>query len=274
MTAKYPERVAVAVAQSGSRDMTGVPAALKVPVLHHNGRQDILNNVPQFTAGRSKGALWAYAVNPDTETTMDGHQCHDLRMLCIPWIDACLDLRLGKPGDVKLREIDFASGYLGDRTTKAIAPVASFTGDKAAACWFPNKLLAEKWVEYMNMGTIHDATPPPAPTDLKGTYANNKIILTWNADADLESGIKTFIIYRNGSLETIIRYMNTSLYSSTMGYQRWKDGDQPKPAPAPQMVFADPDVNDAGTYVYEVATVNWSDVVSPHSARSRLRAEK
>ena len=94
---------------------------------------------------------------------MDGHQCHDLRMLCIPWIDACLELRLGKPGDAKLRDIDFASGYLGDRATKAIAPVASFSGDKTTASWFPTKLLAEKWVEYMKMGTIRGLDAAPGP---------------------------------------------------------------------------------------------------------------
>ena len=109
-------------------------------------------------------------------------------------------------------------------------------------------------------------TPPPAPTDLNGVFANNKITLTWNADADLESGIKTFIIYRNGTLETVIRYANRSLYRlRRWATSAWNDGDQPTPSPAPQMVFADPDVKDAGTYVYEVATVNWSDVVGPRT---------
>jgi predicted esterase len=274
MTARHPERVAVAVAQSGCRELGTNEAALKIPILHHNGRQDILNNTPQFIKGRSLGALWAYAVNPDTETSMDGHQCHDLRMLCIPWIDACLELRLGKPGDAKLRDLNFAAGYLGDRVSKAIAPVASFNGDPTTASWFPTRLLAEKWIDYMNRGTIRDLTPPPAPTDLTGSYADNKITLTWNADADLESGIKTFVIYRNGTLETLIRYANRSLYSSTMGYQRWNDGDQPAPSPAPPMVFADPDVKNTGTYVYEVATVNWSDTVGPRSAPITLKDGK
>ena len=112
----------------------------------------------------------------------------------------------------------------------------------------------------MDKGTIVSTTPPPAPTELTGTYAQGRMTLNWNAEADIESGVKTFIIYRNGSLMQIIRYANRSMYSSTMGYQRWNDGDYPTPFPPQAMTFDDTDVNDAGTYTYQVATVNWSDV--------------
>jgi hypothetical protein len=167
--------------------------------------------------------------------------------------------------------MDTSGAYLGDRKTLKIAPEASFTGDKAQACWFPNKTLAEKWVEYNTWGTIIDTTPPPAPYDLKGTYDNNRMVLTWNADADIESGIRTFVIYRNGGLMRIMRFDNRSAYSPIMGYQRWNDGDQATPAPAPAMTFTDSDVKADGTYVYEVSTVNWSNVTGPRSAPVTLR---
>jgi len=271
MTGKYPERVAAAVAQSAATEISNIDAALKVPILHHNGRQDVAHNDTLFLNGRKKGAIWAHAINPDTQSNMDGHQCHDLRFLAIPWLDACLAMRLPQPGQSKLRDIDASSAWLGDKTTKAIAPAASFAGDKLEACWFPNRTLAEKWVEYMEKGTITDTTPPPAPYGLSGSYANRRMTLNWNAEADLESGIKTFIIYRNGSLMQILRYSNVTKYSSTMGYQRWNDGDHPSPSPAPEMTFTDTDVDDAGTYVYEVSCINWSDVTGPRSAPLTLR---
>ena len=271
MTGKYPERVAAAVAQSAATDISNVEAALKVPVLNHNGRQDLAHNERQFRAGRKKGAIWAHAINPDTQSPMDGHQCHDLRFLAIPWLDVCLALRLAQPGETKLRDIDASTGWLGDKATKAIAPASSFTGDKSEACWFPNRTLAEKWVQYMEKGTIIDTTPPPAPSELTGTYANKRMTLHWNSEADLESGIKTFIIYRNGGLMQILRYNNVTKYSPTMGYQRWNDGDHASPSPAPAMTFVDTDVDDAETYVYEVSTVNWSDVSGPRSPAVTLR---
>ncbi len=139
MIGKYPERVAAAVAQSAGKNVSNVDAALKVPVLHHNGRQDVAHNDTLFLNARKRGALWAHAINPDTQTNMDGHQCHDLRFIAIPWLDACLALRLGKPGEAKLREVDTTGAWLGDKATKAIAPEASYSGNKLEACWFPNR---------------------------------------------------------------------------------------------------------------------------------------
>jgi hypothetical protein len=275
VTGQFPDRVVAAVAQSGSTEISSVAAALKVPILHHNGRQDVLNNSKFFLNGRQKGALWAHALNPDTLTTMDGHQCHDLRMLAIPWFDACFALRLPEPGQSKLRDVDTTDAWLGDKATYAIAPEASYTGNKLEACWFPNRVIAEKWAEYMANGTINDPTPPPAPYGLTGTFTSggrtNAMTLNWNADADIESGIMTFIVYRNGRLMQIVRYRNRTNYSSIMGYQRWNDGDQASPSPAPAMTFVDTDVNPNSTYTYEISTVNWSNVTGPRSNLITLR---
>jgi predicted esterase len=266
MTGKYPERVTAAIAQSGFTDIADSTGALKVPVLHHNGRQDILHNEGQVSKGRKAGALWAHAINPNTVTPMDGHQVHDMRFLAIPWLDACLAARLPRAGRSKLKEMDTSGAWLGDKSTGTIAPDASFKGDKSITSWFPNKNLAEKWLEYMSKGTIIDQTPPPAPNDLKGSYGKSQVILTWNAEADVESGLQTFVVYRNGSLIQYIRYTNITRYSSIMGYQRWNDGDQASPSPAPPMTFTDTDVNDKDTYVYEVSCVNWSGIIGPKSS--------
>ena len=75
MTGRHPERVAVTVAQACGVDISDIPATLKIPILHHNGIQDLCyNNVTLFAKGRRKGALWMHAVNPVVASAMDGHQ--------------------------------------------------------------------------------------------------------------------------------------------------------------------------------------------------------
>jgi hypothetical protein len=62
----------------------------------------------------------------------------------------------------------------------------------------------------------------------------------------------------------------TTLFTFEKGYQRWEDGDQPDPSPAPAMTFTDASVNDTGTYMYQISTVNWSDVAGPKSTSITL----
>jgi hypothetical protein len=278
MTGNYPERVAVGIAQSCGSEVSNVPGALKVPILHHNGKADMCYNDAYFTNGRSKGALWAHAVNPfplwenppsnpGWGDDVFGHAPHDLRMIAIPWIEAGLAARLpAEPGASKLRDMDTANAWLGDKATRAIAPAAAYSGNRLAACWLPNAAFAGKWAEYMQKGSLNDTSPPPAPTGLAGTYGNRQVTLKWDADADLESGIKTFIVYRDGAVHSTLKFTSTSTFFTTeKGFQRWQDGDQPAPGQAPAMTFTDPNLNDTATYVYQVAAVNWSDVAGPKS---------
>lgn len=273
MTGKHPERIAVAIAEACGYDISDSAATLKVPMLHHNGIEDLCyNNATIVANGRKKDALWAHAINPVVASRMDGHQVHDLRFLAIPWMDACLSERLPlKEGDAGLRDMDTSDAWLGDTTTRAIAPAAAYKGNRQAAFWFPNRVLAEKWVEYMKTGTVTDLTPPPAPYNLSAACADKQVTLRWDANPDLESGIKTFIIYRNGKILKELDYPARSKYSKQTGYQRWNDGDQPTPIPPPEMTFTDPDVNDHDVYTYQVSTVNWSDVVGKKSERIKVK---
>jgi hypothetical protein len=289
----YPERIAVSVVQACGYDESNVPGALKIPTLHHNGRKDGCYNDAIFGSGRAKGALWAHAINPHPmwvnggicptsgnpnnlcwDTIIYGHAPHDLRMIAIPWIDIGLAARLpDQAGSAQLKDMDTTNAWLGDTATRQIASAATFTGNKLKACWFPNQYCAQKWKEYMATGTLKDSTPPPAPYNLIGTYSNRQIVLKWDADADLETGIKTFIIYRNGSILQTIQWPNapSTLFTAEKGFQRWDDGDQPNPFPAPNMTFTDNNsLSDTGTYTYEVSTVNWSGVAGPKSALIKL----
>jgi pimeloyl-ACP methyl ester carboxylesterase len=275
MTAKYPARIVATIAQSGSSSMSTVSAALKVPVLHHNGAPDLLNNSAEYNNGRNKGALWAYAINPKVTwvsaptaqpPSMMGHAPRDLRMIAIPWLDACLTSRLpDQAGAAALKDMDTTNAWLGDTITKVIAPAAGYTGNKLRTGWFPNQYLAGLWKQYQAEGTILDSTPPPAPVNLTGTYANRQIKLNWDCDADLQTGIKTFIIYRNDKVLDTLKYTTTTLFTLEKGFQRWQDGDQPAPSSAPAMTYTDNSVTDTGTYTYQISCINWSGLAGPKS---------
>jgi pimeloyl-ACP methyl ester carboxylesterase len=274
----YASRIAVIIAQSGSTEMSNSPGALKIPILQCNGQTDAIYNTVPFVNGRAKGALWAHAVNPHPQTANNtpgdlggqGHACHDVRMIAIPWIDYALASRLpDKAGDSVLKDMDTSGAWLGDTLTNAIAPAATFTGNKLKACWFPNQTFATMWAEYQKNGTLKDSTPvAPAPSHLTGTYSNRSIVLNWDAEADLVAGIKTFIIYRNGSVLQTLQYPNApaTFFTLVKGFQRWDYGDQPAPVTPPNMTFTDATVSDTGTYLYQVSTVNWSDMAGPKSA--------
>jgi pimeloyl-ACP methyl ester carboxylesterase len=263
MVGKYPDRIAVGVAQSCGKDVSNVPAALKVPVLHHNGTGDLCYNGTLFESGRTKGALWVLAVNAGSA----GHGTANMRTLSIPWIDFALAARLpdsaGAPAS-NMKPMDTANAYLGDTATHVIAPAASFTGNKQLAAWFPNRTMAIFWRDYCTtpksaQGIIKDSTPSPAPYNLTGAYANRSVALKWDADADLETGIKTFIVYRDGTLLKTLTYTTRHPWINATGYQGWDYGDNPVPTPAPAMTYTDASLSDTATYTYQVATVNWED---------------
>ncbi len=61
------------------------------------------------------------------------------------------------------------------------------------------KPVAKAWMEYVKTGAVSDTTPPPAPFNVKATYqAETGVEITWNAEADLESGIRGFLVLRDG----------------------------------------------------------------------------
>ena len=290
MLGAYPNRIAVVVAQACGVDVSNVPAALKVPVLHHNGRKDMCYNDTYFGNGRAKGALWAHAINPHPlwvngscappnalcwDTTVYGHAPWNLRMIAIPWMDIALTARMpDKAGDSVLKDMDTSNAWLGDTATRAIASAATFAGNKLKACWFPNQSFAKMWAEYMANGTLTDSTPvPPAPHNLTGIYSNRQMTLKWDADADLETGIKTFTIYRNGSILQTMQWPNapSTLFTKEKGFQRWEDGDQPDPSTASAMTVTDANLSDTGTYAYQVSTVNWAGFTGPKSGTLTLK---
>ncbi len=213
----HPDRVAAAWLRSGVplfepiEGRTIQPhslseAALKVPVMCNLGTKEGVTNKEGRFAGvwpanqkffnemRSRGALIAVAVDPLTS-----HECGNQRYLAIAWFDACLAVRLPKNSGDPLKPIPKNDGWIaplqaGEPDVTSPVPATKFSGDLATSIWLPNQAVATAWRQYVIDTAVADTTPPPAPSNIRLTGNT----LTWDAEADLESGIAHFVIVRDG----------------------------------------------------------------------------
>ena len=213
----HPERIAAVWLRSGVplfeqvdgraiKPHTLSPAALQVPVMCNLGTKEGVTdkkgrfakvwpaNQAFFEKMRSRGALIGIAIDPRTS-----HECGNSRYLAIPWLDACLAARLpARSGDALLpmpKESVWLA-VLNVDTANAIAamPAAKYSGELASSIWLPNETIAKAWSQFVLDTNVADTTPPPAPRNVRLVEGE----LTWEADADLQSGIAHFIIERNG----------------------------------------------------------------------------
>lgn len=138
---------------------------------------------------RAKGALVGLAIDPLT-----AHECGNSRYMAIAWLDACLSLRLPKNSGEPLIEMPRDDVWLASYLGKKAFPASEYKGDPAKSLWLPNRHVAKVWEQFVIDTNIVDQSPPPAPKQLQ---VKGKV-LTWNAEADLESGLSSFIIERDG----------------------------------------------------------------------------
>ncbi|MCB1231297.1 MAG: hypothetical protein KDN19_13570 [Verrucomicrobiae bacterium] len=273
MTLLHPERVAAAWLRSGVPLMEANPdratikphevpdAALSVPIMCNLGTKEgvtvtegrFAGNWPAnqkfFHAVRGKGGLVGIAVDPFTS-----HECGNQRYLAIPWLDACLSARLpDKPGDpLKPMPTDdiWLAPVLG---TEAVA-ADKFEGDKNAAIWLPNEKIARLWEPYVVDTSVPDKTPPPAPAEVVAKDGE----VTWDADADLESGIAEFIIQRDGKEIATVPDKSKNPFGRPI-FQGLQYSDTPI-APLVEMEFHDPDFTPEAKY--RVISVNTAGLKS------------
>jgi hypothetical protein len=244
MQALDPGRIAAIWFRSGSVAPTeSTPAAANaIPMVCNPGKKEETHErfqraykgcLATFSGYRARGAPIAFAPDPRT-----AHECGDSRYLAIPFFDAAFALRLPKKGEApdKLRAVDAAGGLVKSELT-------------VEESWLPGPRLVEAWKEYVRTGAVSDATPPPAPHHVKATRDG---VVTWEADADFESGLAGFVIERDGReigrapAKPVGRF-GRPLFQ-TMSYH-----DTPE-APLPEMRFTDPSPK-AGAR-YRVIAVN------------------
>jgi hypothetical protein len=145
-----------------------------------------------FRTYRAKGSPIAIAPDPRTS-----HECGDSRYLAIPYFDRCLKARLPEKGN-KLRPMPTDAAHLvADFESKPV-PASKYTGEALQAHWLPDASFATLWAEYLAKGATGDTTPPPAPTNVKAQAGEGGVSITWEAEADFESGLRGFVILRDG----------------------------------------------------------------------------
>jgi hypothetical protein len=270
----HPERVAAAWLRSGVPLLQPDPkrveikphvapeTALRVPMMCNLGTKEGVTvkdahsggtwaaNETFFTALRGRGALLGVSVDPLT-----AHECGNQRYLAIPWLDACLAARLPQKAGDPLRpmpetDAQLAPMYLGEG--EVVAPVAAgkFAGDPMKAVWLPNAAIGAAWAQYVKDTSVPDPTPPPAPTKLQV----NGPVLTWEAEADFESGLAGFIIERDGAEIAKLPEQPKNPYGRPV-FQGLQFSDTPK-LPLVPMTFTDATAEAGKAHQYRVIAVN------------------
>jgi pimeloyl-ACP methyl ester carboxylesterase len=275
MVMLHPDRVAAAWLRSGVpllkegkgsiKAHTLPDAALKVPLMCNLGTKEGVTvkdsrfagvwpaNETFFNEVRGKGGLVGVALDPLTS-----HECGNQRYLAIPWLDACLSARLPKTAGDPLNEMPADQAWLAPVTGGEAAPAAKYAGDARKAAWLPNDAVAKAWAQYVKNTAVADTTPPPAPTNLRV----RSDVLTWEAEADLESGLAGFVIEREGQMLAELKGKNPFGRPVFQGLQY---SDTP-PQPLAIMQFTDAKAEPGKKHAYRVIAVNTAGLKSPPSA--------
>jgi len=279
MVLLHPERVAAAWLRSGVPLLEPNPerpaikahtlpgAALRVPVMCNPGTKEGVTvkdgrfagvwpaNEAFFKAMRGRGGLIGIAVDPLT-----AHECGNQRYLAIPWLDACLRARLPKVSGDPLRAMPVDGAWLANPTGLAAVPAAQFADDPRTAAWLPNESIARGWMQYVKDTGVMDTTPPPAPTTLR--VSGNE--LSWEAEADLESGLARFIIERDGQFLAHVPEQGKNPFGRPV-FQNLQYSDTPT-QPLVPMQFVDTTALSGKEHTYRVIAVNTAGLNSKPSA--------
>lgn len=257
MFSRYPERTIALVAYSAAFDPTFVYSlkSAKVPVfLRHAGKYDYNGCYPtalhQFDALRKING-WVSIANNAPQN--QNHNISHIRLITIPFFESVLEQRLPSKDECSLRDMDSRKAWLGDTTLVNglnLYKELEYTGNKYELSRLPDSLFAVKYREYCLTGTVLDITPPTPPYfTSKQKLQNHTTEFYWKADADIESGISHFNIYKNGKMwkrlpgKGIFQTYNTN-------------GDEPIPPVAPEMKICIKDNEYCPRDIISLSTVN------------------
>jgi hypothetical protein len=281
MVLLHPDRVAAAWLRSGVPLLKPDPkraeikahalpdAVLKVPVMCNLGTKEGVTvkgdrfagvwpaNQAFFNEVRGKGGLIGVAVDP-----LASHECGNQRYLAIPWLDACLGARLPKVVGDPLRAMPTDAAWLAPILGGEAVPAGKYASDPLKAAWLPNEAIAKAWVEYVKDTKVADATPPPGPTNLR--VRGNR--LTWEAEADLESGLGGFLIECDGQFLANVPEEGKNPFGRPV-FQGLQYSDTPT-QPLVPMQFMDTKAEPGKKHTYRVLAVNTVGLKSKPSAEA------
>jgi lysophospholipase L1-like esterase len=129
-------------------------------------------------------------------------------------------------------------------------PAESFKSDPLKAAWLPNKIVARAWMDYVKDTAVKDATPPPAATNVR--VMDNTV--TWEAEADLESGLAHFLIERDGQFLAQVPREGKNPFGRPI-FQNLQYSDTPT-QPLMEMRYIDEHQESGKMHSYRVVAVN------------------
>ena len=286
MQTLHPERIvaiwlrsgtALPAWQAGEIPKPEIPeSAYSIPVMCNPGAKEKRHerfdrawtgNLAMFKTYRAKGAPIGFAPDPRT-----AHECGDSRYLAIPFFDACLGMRLPeKDSDGQaLRPVDTSRIWLAPLLGSKAEPAEFYAGNVHEAVWLPDERVARAWREYVKSGAVGDSTPPPAPRNVTAKPAPDQAIeISWEAEADFESGIRGFIIQRNGEVLAQVPEEPEGRFGRSL-FQKMSYHDTPE-APLPEMRYLDSSLRPGAKREYRVITVNSVGLQSEPSAPVSVR---
>jgi hypothetical protein len=287
MVLLHPDRVVAAWLRSGVPLLKPDPqhptikahtlpeAALQVPVMCNLGTKEgvtVTNdrfagvwpaNEAFFNEVRGKGGLVGVAVDPLTS-----HECGNQRYFAIPWLDACLSARLPKAAKDPLPTMPTDQTWLAAVPGGEAVPAAKYPGEHLKASWLPNEAIARAWMEYVKDTKVSDTTPPPVPREVRA-QGN---MLTWEAEADLESGLASFVIERDGQFLANLPEQGQNPFGRPI-FQNLQYSDTPT-QPLATMQFNDTTAQSSQKHTYRVMAVNTVGLKSNPSAEATPTAEE
>jgi len=126
--------------------------------------------------------------------------------------------------------------------------------------------VARAWMEYVKTGAVDDTTPPPAPFAVKSVATpEGTVELTWDSEADLESGLKQFIVQRDGRELARVPEKPAGRFGRPL-FQGMTYHDTPE-KPLQPMRYTDSTAGQASKAVYRVIAVNAVGLESEPSAQ-------
>ncbi len=275
MVLLHPERVAAAWLRSGVPLLKENPdratiktyslseAMLGVPMMCNLGTKEGVTektgrfagawaaNEVFFTEVRAKGGLIGVSVDPLT-----AHECGNQRYLAMTWLDACLQVRLPKESGAALIPMPTEGAWLAPLLGTEAVPAAKYAGVPTKAVWLPNEAVAQAWTRYSKDTVIPDLTPPPAPSNVR--IKGNEI--SWDAEADLESGIASFIIERDGKEIATVPETAKNPFGRPI-FQGLQYSDTPS-FPLVKLAFTDAKSEPGQKHEYRVIAVNTAGLKS------------
>jgi len=265
MVLQHPDKILCSVMRSPAWTDTS-SLGLQVPLLCLVGIQESYNNFSKDVWCSSLEAM-KYRIRENAPVCIafdptSGHETANSRVLAISFIDEILKLRSDDRESIINRSnqcyVDLDNLMLTDKITD-IEYIDN-------ANWFPNKLFAEKWLEFIKTGNVTDSTPPTeSPYGVEARKQGKGVVISWQATADIESGIKGFRIYRNNKI------INMDSSQSNWNFQ-FDYHDNPLEI-YDRFEYVDRNINKEGEYKYQVSLINKAGLESAKSKAIVIKEE-